>query len=133
MTPLRLTVRTPTGVVHDGPVSAVVAEDHDGWFGVRPGRAELVAILPAGVLTFRDAAGEGFVALAPAVLHHQRETCLVLAAEAAVARRLEALPALARRATAERAALSARRDDAIGVLVRELQRRLLLQHRGGAS
>lgn len=122
---LRLVVRTPTGVVLDRQVASIIAEDHDGWFGVRPGRAELVAVLPAGVMSFRDDAGEGFVALAPAVLHHAGDACRVLATEASVARRLEDLPAAARRSSADRRATAARRDDAIGLLVRELQRRLL--------
>ncbi len=123
---LALVVRTPTGLVIDQRVESVVAEDRDGWFGLLPARAELVAILPAGFLLFTEPEGsEGFVAHAPAVLHHHAGRCRVLTSEASVARRIEDVPEVARAGTTRRAEQAARREDAVGRLVRELQRRLL--------
>ena len=122
--PLELQVRTPTGLVFTGAVASIVAEDRDGWFGVRPGRAELVAILPPGLLSFHDADGEAFVAHAASVLHHRGDTCRVLAGEAVVSRRLDDVAAVARAHAADRKVTAAQRDDAIGALIRELQRRL---------
>lgn len=33
---LRLSIHTPGGLLFDGPVNALRAEDSSGWFGVRP-------------------------------------------------------------------------------------------------
>ena len=56
-----LLVRSPEGLVFDGPVKAIRAEDEDGWFGVLPGRTDIVAVLPPGLLLFEDEAGDEFV------------------------------------------------------------------------
>ena len=75
-----------------GEVASVVAEDRDGWFGIRPGRADLVALLPAGLLVFRDPGpegAEGFVALSGGVLDLAGSRCRVLAGDAVLSRSLE--------------------------------------------
>ncbi len=105
---LTLAVRTPTGLVLDQPVDAITAEDRTGWFGVRPGRTDLVAVLPPGLLMWRDADGEGFVALSGGILELRSGRCRVLAREAVVSRDLEAVADVVDehvRARSERSAL----------------------------
>jgi alternate F1F0 ATPase F1 subunit epsilon len=85
---LRLRLRTPHGLQLDQPVSSIRAEDQDGWFGIAPGRPDLVAVLPAGLLIFRDADGEGFVALGGGLLHLLRGECRVMCRDAAFTREL---------------------------------------------
>jgi F-type H+-transporting ATPase subunit epsilon len=121
---LVLEVRTPTGLLFEGPVLSVTAEDREGWFGIRPGRAELVALMPPGFFAFRDATGEAFVAVASGVLHHRGDRCRVLVPEATMSRRLEDIADIARGHATRRESRAAQGDDAISALIRELQRRL---------
>ena len=86
MTELYLHLRTPHGLVLDQPVRAVVAEDLSGFFGIWPGRADLIAALPAGLLTYRDASGEGFVGLSGGILSLRGEVCRVMARDAQMTR-----------------------------------------------
>lgn len=123
--PLRLEVRTPGGVVLDRPVAAITAEDRSGWFGIRPGRIDLVAVLPPGLLAYRDAEGEGFVALSGGLLDLEAGRCRVLALEAVAARELEAIAeAVARQATRRRERSEIHRS-VVRDLAREALRRLL--------
>ncbi|HJL15233.1 MAG TPA: hypothetical protein RMH99_06230 [Sandaracinaceae bacterium LLY-WYZ-13_1] len=87
---LTLRVRTPEGLAFDGPVDAIRAEDADGWFGILPGRRDVVAVLPPGLLLFEDAEGDGFVALSGGLLELTRDRCRVVVREARVAREAEA-------------------------------------------
>jgi F-type H+-transporting ATPase subunit epsilon len=129
MSPLILQLRTPGGLLVDRPIFALTAEDLDGWFGVRPGRADLVAVLPPGLLAFRDEEGEAFVALAGGLLHVRGGACRVLAREAILSRDLDGV------ADALDAHLSRRRrqhelqQDAVGDLAREALRRLVAEAR----
>lgn len=89
MTSLQLQLRTPHGLLVDQPVAAITAEDRSGWFGIAPGRADLIAVLPPGLLTYRDQDGEVFVALAGGLLEMKQGRCRVLAREAIASRDLD--------------------------------------------
>ncbi|MGF1465540.1 MAG: F0F1 ATP synthase subunit epsilon [Sandaracinaceae bacterium] len=103
MSALRLIVHCPDGVLLDAPVHAVRAEDRDGWFGILPGRRDLVATLPPGLVVLRDEAGEGYVAVSGGLLALRDGTCRVLVREARVARDVdEAARALAELRAAKR-------------------------------
>lgn len=122
---LELEVRTPSGLILQQPVLAVSAEDKSGWFGVRPGCEDVIAVLPPGLLLFRDGEGEGFVALSGGLLGVEKGRCRVLATEATVTRDLNSI-------TSEVARQAQRRKDRTEVhqgvvrdLAREALRRLL--------
>ena len=83
--PLRLRVRTPEGLLYDDLVSSIRAEDRDGWFGILPGRRDVLATLPPGLLLFADAEGDGFVALSGGLLALRGGECRVMASEARLA------------------------------------------------
>ena len=125
MTTLRLRLRLPTGLVVDQPVQSIVAEDLDGWFGIRAGRLDLVAVLPPGLLTFRDAEGESFVASSGGLLDLRDSECRVLVSEAVVSRHLEEIAADLERREADRSKRRDRRRDALEELAGEALRRLL--------
>ena len=91
MNVLHLQIRTPVGLVVDQEVRRLVAEDRDGWFGVLPGRTDLVAVLPAGLILFEDGEGEGFVAVDEGLLDLRQGRCLVLTQVAHVSRDIDAI------------------------------------------
>lgn len=127
MKTLRLVVRAPSGLVLDRPVRAVRAEDLDGWFGIAPGRAELVAALPPGLFVFRDDEGEGFVALASGLLWFESDVCRVLARDVVVSRDLshiladvdERLARRGERASSQRGVMLELFKEALSRLARE--------------
>lgn len=121
MSPLVLRIRTPHGLLLDQPVDAITAEDRTGWFGIRPGRADLVAVLPPGLLTWRDPDGEGFAALSGGLLELRGGECRVMASEAVVSRELEHIAALAAAQVKRRK----ERSDTHRGLVRDLARHAL--------
>jgi alternate F1F0 ATPase F1 subunit epsilon len=86
---LNLGIRTAVASIFSGPVRAIRAEDLDGWFGIRPGRRDLAAVLPPGLLLFEDELGEGFVALAGGLLDLREDDCRVMARDAVLARELD--------------------------------------------
>lgn len=56
---LRLTIATPeASVVDQSGISTVRASDETGSFGVLPGHADLLTVLPASVVRWREAGGE---------------------------------------------------------------------------
>ena len=125
MTLLTLEVRSPDGVLYEGPVSAIRAEDHEGWFGILPGRRDIVASLPPGIVLFEDGRGEGFIAVSRALLSLDGASCRVLAPEARLARDVgEAARALATLRDSRRER-SERRRDAMKSLEREALRRMV--------
>ena len=67
---MKLVITTPARVlVEVDPVMSVSAEDATGWFGIRPGHADLVTVLQPSVMSWTDAAGhEGLAAVRGGVL-----------------------------------------------------------------
>ncbi len=127
--PLRLRVRTPSRTVLDRPVRAVRAEDADGWFGVGPGRAELVAELPAGLIVYRDDDGEGYVAIDGGLLHVRGAECRVMVQDAFASRELDVLEAELERYADRRRERIERERGIIDELAREALRRLAQEAR----
>ena len=124
MSTLTLALRTPTGLLCEREVRAVVAEDLSGWFGILPGRADLVAALPPGLLVFRHDEGEGFVALAGGLLNLARGRCTVMAREAVLTDRLEALTEVLSLHVERRRRRSEAQRDVLDRLAREALRRV---------
>jgi len=121
---LALKVRTPNGLLLDADVKRVIAEDLDGWFGIAPGRVDLVAALPPGLLIYRDEEGEGFVALEGGLLDLRSGECRVMARNALLTRDLAQVAARVDELVQSR---EDRRRSAAGVLnelVREAMNRL---------
>lgn len=126
---IHLLVRTPHGLVLDAEVQGVVAEDLDGWFGIRPGRAPVAAVLPAGVVAARDGGGELFVAVSSGLLDFARDECRVMARDAVAARDLGAVPERFNALFEARAARRRTQEDVVAELSREASRRLLEEAR----
>lgn len=89
MSTFRLMIRSPSALVVDQDIFALCAEDLDGFFGLRPGRADVMAVLPAGLLVFRDQSGETFVALSGGLLYLREGVCRVAARDAVASRNLD--------------------------------------------
>lgn len=124
MTSLRLEVRTLDGILHDGPVSSIRAEDRDGWFGILPGRQDVIATLPPGLLLFEDRAGRGFLAVTRALLSLTGGTCRVLAPEAGIAREIDEAARILADLRASRRERSRRHHEVMAGLEREALRRM---------
>jgi F-type H+-transporting ATPase subunit epsilon len=67
---MRLTISTPTGIVEDVEnVHHVRAEDETGAFGILPGHADFVTVLPVSIVTWTsDDDREGYVLIRCGVL-----------------------------------------------------------------
>jgi len=126
---LRLMLRTPRGLLVDRPIRRLAAEDVDGWFGVLPGRTDVVAALPAGLLVFEDEEGEAFVALAGGLLDLRGEDCRVMVREAVLSRDLDAIAEAVEAHLDERRHRGGRQRDVMGDLAREALRRLAAEQR----
>lgn len=126
---IALRLRTPAGLLLDSEVERVVAEDLDGWFGIAPGRIDLVAVLAPGLLVFRDAEGEGYVALAGGLLELRAGECRVMCRDAAVSRRLEDLADRVEALILSRRERQAAQQDVVDELVREALRRMAQEAR----
>lgn len=125
MSTLSLHVRTPSSLVLEIDVRALRAEDHDGWFGVAPGRIELVAVLPPGLLIYRDADDhEAYVALSRGLLHVQGAHCWVMAREALASSDLRTVEAELERYSSARRERHSRERTLIDELAREALRRM---------
>lgn len=127
--PLHLHLRTPRGLLVDGPIRRLEAEDVDGWFGVRPGRTDLVAALPAGLLVFEDDEGEAFVALAGGLLDLRGDSCRVMAREAVLSRDLDTVAEAVEEHLDERRHRGGRQRDVMTDLAKEAVRRLAAEQR----
>ncbi len=126
---LLLRVRTPDRVVIDAPVHAVRAEDRSGWFGIAKGRAEVVAVLPVGLLVYRDDAGEGYVAVGGGLLHVDGEECRVMVRDAFASRSLGEIGSELQRYVQRRRVRIERERKIIDELAREALRRLSQESR----
>jgi F-type H+-transporting ATPase subunit epsilon len=124
MAALVLRVRTPSRTVLEAPVQAIRAEDRSGWFGIGPGRAELVAVLPVGLLVYRDDDGEGYVAIGGGLLQMQREECRVMVRDAFASRQLGAIESELEGYIRRRQERGERERGIIDELTREALRRL---------
>jgi len=81
---MKLVVTTPTeliAVVED--LHSVRAEDETGAFGIEPGHADFVTVLPVSIITWKDANREGFVAVRGGVLTVREGTLIEVAARGA--------------------------------------------------
>jgi len=127
MSTFDLAIRTPVSTVFEGPVRRLRAEDLDGWFGIRPGRRDLAAVLPAGLLLFEDESGEAFLALAGGLLDLRGNRCRVMAREAVLARQLEEIAGLVEKHTRARQQRTDQQRDVFDDLAKEALRRLARQ------
>lgn len=84
---MRLLVATPTAVVEDlDGIAHFRAEDETGAFGVLPGHADFVTVLPVSVVTWRAQDGkEGFVVVRGGVLTVSGGKLVEIAARGAIA------------------------------------------------
>lgn len=129
MSELSLLVRQPSGLVYQGAVTRILAEDLDGWFGIRPGRADLVAALPAGFFVLEDGEGEAFVANAGGLLDLRAGVCRVMVRDAVLARDVDDLAPLVRARREERARRSTEQRAVFDELANEALRRLAREAR----
>jgi len=93
---LHLTIATPeTTVVNDSGVHSVRASDESGSFGILAGHADVLTVLPASVVRWRDAQGaEHFCAVRGGVLSLAGGDRLSIACRSAqLGERLDALEA----------------------------------------
>lgn len=82
---LRLTIATPSTLLVDAEgVSSIRAEDESGGFGVLPGHADLLTVLPASVVRWRAAAGGGCCAVRGGVLTVTRGERVAIACRQAI-------------------------------------------------
>lgn len=83
---MRLLVTTPMAVaVDEADVRSLRARDDSGSFGVQPGHADLLTVLPISVLAWRDAGGdEHYVALRGGVLEVRDGQTVAVASREAV-------------------------------------------------
>jgi alternate F1F0 ATPase F1 subunit epsilon len=130
VTELRLSLRTPQGLVIDREVLAITAEDEDGWFGILPGRRDVLASLPPGLLTFRDADGEVFVAMSGGLLDLRSGHCRVMAREAQHSRQLAEVATALSQALAGRRVRGERHRGVLADLEREALARVAREVRG---
>lgn len=66
---MRLVVTTPTAIVADvADLDHLRAEDETGAFGILPGHADFVTVLPVSVVTWSGDGREGFVLVRGGVL-----------------------------------------------------------------
>lgn len=129
MKELTLRLRTPSGLVVTEQVSSISAEDRTGWFGILPGREDIVAALPPGLLVYRCRETEYFVALAGGLLNLRANDCRVTTPDAIVSIHLDDLADRLESHLSSRRGRHAVQSDALNDLVKEALRRL---HSGAA-
>lgn len=124
MSALRLRVRTPDGLVLDRDVRSLRVEDEDGWVGVLPGRRDLIALLPPGLVLFTDDEGDGFVAISGGLLELTDGDCRVVTGDARLARAAREAADLLDALFVARKERGERRRDVLDDLEREALRRV---------
>lgn len=124
---LELEIRTPVSLVFEGAVDGIRAEDLSGWFGIRPGRRDTVAVLAPGLLLFEADEAETYVALAGGLLDLEKGRCRVMAREAVMSRRLEEIADEVARHTRSAARRSETQHGIFDDLAKEALRRLRRQ------
>lgn len=128
MSTLRFMIRSPSGLLVDQDVLSICAEDLDGFFGIRPGRADVMAVLPPGLLVFRDMSSETFVALSGGLLSMQRGVCRVAARDAVASRNLADIASVLEAHLTRRRKRRAMLRDVLDDLATEAIRRLAGVH-----
>ncbi len=83
---MRLVVTTPTALVEDaGTIRHIRAEDATGSFGILPGHADFVTVLPVSIVNWRSGDGrEGFVLVRGGVLAVSDGKLVEIAARGAI-------------------------------------------------
>jgi F-type H+-transporting ATPase subunit epsilon len=134
---LRLTITTPNLLlVDEDGVQSVRAEDETGGFGILPGHAEFLTVLPASVVRWRTAPGlEAYCALRGGVLTARRgERVSIACRQGVLGHDLQRLEADARRARAERLDEAARaRVEQTRLHARTVRQLIRYLHPSGAS
>lgn len=118
-------IRTPKGLAFEGSVGSVRAEDDDGWFGILPRRAPLLASLPAGLVTMGRSADERFVAHSGGLLHWDGQRCRMMLEEAEISANLTTIADQLAQAYASREARASHQRGVLLDLEREALRRLV--------
>lgn len=124
---LTLCVRTPQGLAFEGPVHSIRAEDLSGWFGILPGRRDMVAALPVGLLIFKDDEGEAFVAHAGGLLDLERNRCRVISQDALIERQLSKVETRVTEMFERRQQRDTRMKGALVDLINEAMRRMAVE------
>lgn len=123
-------VRTPEGLLVSQAVTALQAEDEDGWFGILPGRADLVAALVPGLLVYRDDGGkETFIAHSGGLLSLEGTECRATLRDALVSTELADIATALDAHLTQRRERQAQREDALAELAREALRRVIEEAR----
>ncbi|HEY8066848.1 MAG TPA: F0F1 ATP synthase subunit epsilon [Methylosinus sp.] len=134
---LRLAITTPNAVLLDeAGVRSVRAEDESGGFGVLPGHADLLTVLPPSVLRWRSADGaERYCAIRGGVLTVRGgESVSVACREGLLGRDLRKLDAEVRAArAAEKDAAARARVEATRLHVSAVRRLVRYLRPSGAS
>ena len=134
---LRLTITTPNVLlVDEDGVQSLRAEDETGGFGILPGHADFLTVLPASVVRWRTTAGEeGYCALRGGVLTASRgERVSIACRQGVLGGDLQKLEADARRARVERLDAAARaRVEATRLHAQTVRRLIRYLHPSGAS
>ena len=107
---MRLRILSPLATILDRPdMAQVSARDESGAFGIRPGHAPFLTVLPPSVLTLRlERGGTLYAAVAGGLLRVDHDGVLVTTADAAVG---PDLAPLAARVRAEQATRQRRRTE----------------------
>ena len=108
--PLALEVATPSRLVAAETVDEVVIPGSQGYFGVLPGHAPLLATLGVGELTYRTGTGQMHLALTGGFAEVRNDKVIVLAENAERPHEIDRDRAQRARERAERR-LSGRADD----------------------
>lgn len=120
---LSLEIRTPNGVLYAGPISRLRAEDLSGWFGLLPGRPDLLSVLRQGLLVFEDEAGEVYVANGGGTLDLRGGRCAVMLRSAVMTRSSDDLAGALAKARAHAQSAKRAQQETLDVLIDEAVRR----------
>lgn len=75
---LQLVILTPEQILFEGPVDWAEIPLVDGWIGIGPGHAPLIAALGQGEVRFTQGAERRELAIAGGILHIDQMVCAVL-------------------------------------------------------
>jgi F-type H+-transporting ATPase subunit epsilon len=107
---LKLTVVTPERTVLEQDADSVQIPGELGYLGILPGHAPLITTLKTGVLSYRDGAAEGALAISAGFAQVVNDAVRVLADSAEAPAEIDADAAERERVSAQEALKSAGRD-----------------------